>query len=135
QAPWTWNKMVMVATAPGAHVFRGGMEYAHGGISPQECVVPELLVAPLRGVRRAVLVEVSWVGMRLRVRADGGDGLTAGVRVGAGPSIADRPRQLDAEGRTSLLVADDSFAGQTAMLTLRDTQDHLVAGKTVVVGG
>ncbi len=138
QVPWTWNKMVMVALAPGAHVFRAGMEYAHGGISPQECVVPDLLVAPQQTVRRAVIVEVIWVGLRVRVRADGGDGLAADLRLGAdgeGQSIADRPRQLDAEGRTSLLVVDDAFAGQTAMLTLRDTQDHLVASKTTVVGG
>ncbi len=138
QAPWSWNKMVMVATAPGAHVFRGGMEYAHGGISPQECIVPELFVAPLQAARHAVIMEANWVGLRVRVRADGGDGLTADLRLGMdgeGRSIADKPRQLDAEGRTSLLVADDTLVGQTALLTLRDTQNHLVASKTTVVGG
>jgi hypothetical protein len=138
QIPWSWNKMVMVATAPGAYVFRGGMEYAHGGISPQECVVPELSVAPLQPARRAVVIDASWVGLRVRVRADGGDGLTADLRLGLdgeGRSIADKSRQLDADGRTSLLVADDTLMGQAALLTLRDAQDHLVVSKATVVGG
>src|ERR1035438_9057683 len=77
QVPWSWNKMVSVATAPGACVFRGGNEYAHGGISPQECVVPELYIAPMQAARHAVIIDLEWRGLRLRVRADGGDGLTA----------------------------------------------------------
>ena len=70
---------------------------------------------PLAAPRRAVIVDVEWVGLRVRVRADGGDGLIADLRLGAegdGRSIADRPRQLDAEGRTSLLVPDDTLDGQ-----------------------
>ena len=61
QLPWTWNASVMVATAPGAHVFWQN-EYAHGGISPQECVVPELVVAPMQPARKAVIVQLEWVG-------------------------------------------------------------------------
>lgn len=138
QVPWSWNKMIAVATALGAHVFRGGTEYAHGGISPQECVVPELFVAPMQAARRAVIIELEWRGLRVRVRADGGDGLTADLRLGVdgeGRSIADRPRQLDADGHTSLLVPNDLLEGQQALLTLRDQQEKLVASKATVVGG
>ncbi|HUB50436.1 MAG TPA: BREX-1 system phosphatase PglZ type B, partial [Acetobacteraceae bacterium] len=138
QFPWSWNKVVMVATAPGAHVFRGGMEYAHGGISPQECIVPELAIAPLQAVHRAIITEVTWDNFRVRVRADGGDGLMADLRLGSdgeGKSIIDKPRPLDAEGRTSLLLSDDTVIGQAALLTLRDSQDRLVASKATVVGG
>ena len=138
QEPWSWNKLVVVATAPGAHVFWGGMEYAHGGISPQECVVPELFVAPMRAARHAVIIDLEWRGLRLRVRADGGDGLTADLRLGAdgeGASIADRPRQLDADGHTGLLVPDDLLEGKPALVTLRDQQEKLVASKPTVVGG
>ena len=36
--PWYWSPHVRVAMAPGIHVFRNGVEYAHGGLSVQECV-------------------------------------------------------------------------------------------------
>ena len=40
QVPWTWNSEVSVATATGARSFFAGYEYAHGGVSPQECHPP-----------------------------------------------------------------------------------------------
>jgi hypothetical protein len=136
--PWTWNPSVTVATAPGAHVFLSGAEYAHGGISPQESVVPELTVFPLATARRAAILDVEWSGLRVRVRADGGDGLLADLKLGEegdGGSIADRPRHLDAEGRTSLLVPDDLRMGKVALLELRDNGGKVVATQRVVVGG
>lgn len=137
QVPWTWNASVTIATAPGAHAFWAN-EYAHGGISPQECVVPELMIAPMQPARKAVIVELEWVGLRVRVRADGGDGLLADLRLGAegdGPSIGGKPRPLDAEGRTALVVADDSLEGQAALVMLRDAGGALVASKPTKVGG
>ena len=138
QIPWTWNPSVYVATAPGVHVFVDGTEYAHGGISPQESIVPELLIAPLAAAARVVVSSAEWVGMRLRIRVDGRDGLTADLRLGAdgdGDSIADRPRELDADGRTSLMVPDDMLLGRPALLELRDKSGTVVATKATLVGG
>lgn len=138
QLPWTWNPAVHVATAPGIHVFRVGSEYAHGGVSPQECVVPELMVMPAAVGRRVAIVAVDWVGMRLRIHIEGGDGLTADVRVGPdgeGESVVDRPRELDADGRTSLLVPDDMLIGRPGFLELRDGSGRIVAGRATVIGG
>ena len=136
--PWSWNPAVSIAIAPGAHVFLSGAEYAHGGISPQESVVPELIVSPLAAPRRAVIVDVEWSGLRLRLRAEGADGLVADLKLGAegdGASIVDRARELDADGRTSLLVPDDFLLGKPALLELREPNGHVVAARGVVVGG
>jgi hypothetical protein len=136
--PWSWNPAVSIASAPGAHVFLNGAEYAHGGISPQESVVPELVVSPLAALRRAVIVDAEWSGLRLRLRADGADGLVADLKLGAegdGASIVDRARELDADGRTSLLVPDDLLLGKAALLELRAPDGHVVAARAVVVGG
>jgi hypothetical protein len=138
QLPWTWNPTVHIATAPSIHVFREGVEYAHGGISPQECIVPELMVMPIAAARRVTIEAMEWDGMRLRVRTSGGDGLTADLRLGTdgdGESIADRPRPLDADGRTSLLVPDDMLIGRPALLELRDAGGQVVASRATVVGG
>jgi hypothetical protein len=37
--PWFWIPMY-VSLAPGATCFEANKEYEHGGVSPQECIVP-----------------------------------------------------------------------------------------------
>jgi hypothetical protein len=136
--PWTWTPTAVVATAPGVHAFREGQEYAHGGMSPQESVVPEIVVEPMEVIRRATIIEAQWVGLRLRVTVDGGDGLIADLRLGAegdGVSVLNKPRELDADGRTSLLVADDGVEGQSALLMMLDKSGNLVAIQPTTVGG
>jgi hypothetical protein len=135
--PWTWNPIVPVATAPGAHAFRQGQEYAHGGISPQECVVPEILVAPSAGIRRAAIVTAEWAGLRLRIQADGGEELSADILLGVdgeAGSVVARALPLDADGKTSLLVRDDLLVGKPALLVLRDDAGAMVASRPVVIG-
>jgi hypothetical protein len=129
---------VSIVSAPGVHVFMSGAEYAHGGISPQESIVPEMIVMPLAAPRRAVIVDVEWSGLRVRLRAEGADGLLADLKLGAdgeGASIVDKAREVDADGRTSLLVPDDSHLGKSALLELRDPGGQVVATRAVVVGG
>lgn len=134
--PWTWNPAVLVATAPGIHVFMDGADYAHGGISPQESVVPELLIAPLAPARRAVTLAVKWIGLRLYVTAEGGEGLTAFLLLGPeGQGVpAAAPKTLKPDG-TASLPADDAFVGQVALLELRDQSGQVLASQRVVVGG
>jgi len=136
--PWSWNPAVPISTAPGAHVFLSGAEYAHGGISPQESIAPELILMPLGAQRRPAIVDVEWSGLRVRLRAEAADGLVADLKFGAdgeGPSIADKAREMDAEGRTSLLIPDDTLLGKAALLELRDPSGQVVATRGVVVGG
>jgi hypothetical protein len=62
--PWYWNESVRIVSPPGIGCFRAGQHYAHGGVSPQECMVPDLLVE--RGVEAsfASIESVHWRGMR-----------------------------------------------------------------------
>lgn len=138
--PWSWNHELSVAIAPGSHVFVGGEkgEYAHGGISPQESIVPEMVVMPSNTIHRARIADVKWDGLRIRLRVEHADGAVADLKLGAdgdGPSIVDKPRELDAEGRTSLLVPDDTLEGRPAMLELRGPDGRVSATLGVVVGG
>lgn len=51
--PWYWNPSQHFALADGIRAFRAGVEYAHGGLSLQECVTLHLTVSAagaLRGV-------------------------------------------------------------------------------------
>ena len=53
--PWFWAEEVRIACPPGIDCFMAGEEYSHGGLSLQECVVPQLSV--LAGAQPAVIGE------------------------------------------------------------------------------
>lgn len=42
--PWHWNPDVRIAVAPDIRCYEAGKAYEHGGISPQECILPVLRV-------------------------------------------------------------------------------------------
>jgi hypothetical protein len=45
--PWYWNPGQNIALAAGISCYRRGEEYAHGGLSVQECLTLELTVERL----------------------------------------------------------------------------------------
>jgi len=42
--PRYWDASVRIAAPPGAEAFRAGDVYSHGGLSPQECVTPDIML-------------------------------------------------------------------------------------------
>ena len=64
--------VILFADGPGIACFGAGNKYAHGGLSPQECLIPVLRITSEAGVAkdRASIVNVSWVGLRCRVRIE-----------------------------------------------------------------
>ncbi|MER9746157.1 BREX-1 system phosphatase PglZ type B [Mesorhizobium sp. M0140] len=138
QIPWSWNSDIFVAAATGAHSFYVGQEYAHGGVSPQECVLPVLDVAA-SGPQKADVAEIRtrWEGLRLRVEASGGADLHVDLRLGgetSGPSLIKGVRVLDEKGKTSFLVGDDQ-EGQTVCLVVLDEGGKVLAHRLLTVGG
>jgi hypothetical protein len=137
--PWRWDPSVRIAVAPGLSCYVAGRDYEHGGISPQECVVPLLTVRS--GPSRAVpltLDDVAWVGMRLRVRASGADSrFFLDLRTkpaDAGTSIALGCGTFDDDGSSSLL-ADDDREGEAAVIVIVDSGGNVVAQRHATVGG
>ena len=60
---WHWSTHVRIASPPGVGSFAPKTEYSHGGISPQECIVPELIVERGGGGTSAAITAVSWRGI------------------------------------------------------------------------
>jgi hypothetical protein len=54
---------------------------------------------------------------------------------GDGPSVLDKRRELDADGRTSLLVTNDDATGMAALLIMMDKSGNLLATQKTMVGG
>lgn len=139
-AGWSWNRQERFAHAPGVHCFVAGQEYAHGGASLQECLVPVLtFVATTTPAVAAVTVsEIQWAGLRCRVTAESAaEGLLADLRTKpnvAESSITD-PKPLDPDGKAALLVADDSLEGMTISLVIVDASGRVVCKEATTVGG
>ncbi len=139
-AGWSWNPQQRFAHAPGAHCFVSGQEYAHGGVSLQECVIPVLTIA-LSGAQAGTVVkvmELQWVGLRCRVTVEpAAAGLTVDLRTkpNVPASSITAPRPLDANGKAALLVADDSLEGTMVSLVIVDASGHVVSKQATTVGG
>jgi hypothetical protein len=68
--PWHWDKTVRIAMPPGAEAFRAGEVYSHGGLSPQECVIPDITVGgESAGALR--ISAITWRRLRLTVELSG----------------------------------------------------------------
>jgi hypothetical protein len=139
-ASWSWNPDERFAYAPGAHCFVAGQEYAHGGASLQECMIPVLALTSA-GAPAGVVVtvgEVQWVGLRCRVTVQPPEeGLRADLRTkpnDPSSSIAE-PKAVDADGKAALLVADDSLEGTMASMVVVDASGRVVCKEATTVGG
>ncbi len=120
EQPWDWDRSVRIAIAPAITCFVSGKEYEHGGISPQECVLPEITVRPTVPAVSVSFENVKWAGLRCRVQTAGScAGLLVDVRTKASDptsSVTAGPKALDAEGSASLICADASREGEAAFV-------------------
>ena len=137
-AAWYWNPDVRIASPPGIACFRAGDTYAHGGISPQECVIPALDVEQGFGVMHASIQSVEWRGMRCRVRVQANDPrVKVDLRTNwkqAATSIVAAVKEVGTSGEVSLAVPDDAHEGAAASVVLLDREEKVIASQTTSVG-
>lgn len=135
---WYWNADVRIASPPGIACFNAGNSYAHGGISPQECVVPEILIEPGASSVYATIKSVEWRAMRCRVNIESND---PKVRVDLrtnwkqeSSSIVATVKEVGVSGEVSLAVADDAFEGAAATVVALDIDGKVITTQTTCVG-
>lgn len=137
--PWHWNADIRIASPPGAASFLAGYEYAHGGVSPQECVVPDLLVQRGAAIVTPTIAEVKWSRLRCRVTVtNAGEDLKVDLRRNwkhASTSVATAPKPLDMTGQVSLVVPDEALEGTAAAVVLLDAYGKVVTSAATTVGG
>lgn len=138
---WDWCKDVQVAYAPGVSSFIAGAEYAHGGISLQECLVPVLQLDCAGAAKMAAAVtiqSVTWKGLRCTVVADGAvPGHRVDIRTKAAlasSSLAASDKSLDG-GKASLAVADDEYMGSAAVVVVLSAEGEVLQKQVTTVGG
>lgn len=139
--PWFWDQDVRIALAPGVTCFESNKEYEHGGVSPQECIVPRLRVtAGTTSVKtgRPEITKIKWLNLQCRVEFTGvTDKVLVDIRgMPAEPksSIAEQAKETSSPGRLSLLVPDEEHEGERAHLVLVAEDGRILAQREVVVG-
>jgi len=137
---WDWCKDVQVAYAPGVSSFIAGANYAHGGLSLQECLVPvlELVTAAPSAAAQVTIKAVTWKGLRCVVEVDSTSaGLTVDVRTKpalANTSLVASVKPVEAR-KASVAVADDDNMGAAAVVVVLAADGQVLQKQATTVGG
>jgi len=139
-AAWSWNQAAEYASAPGACVFSKGYAYSHGGISLQECLIPDIFIEPPADdpAITATIGDVQWRGLRVRLTIEPFADLQIDIRTSAAnsaSSVTGGLRAAESEGKVSLLVEDEELAGTAAVIVVLDQRGRIVGNQSTIVGG
>lgn len=149
---WFWADDVRVASPPGIDCFMLGEEYNHGGLSLQECVVPQIVIRPGGTATVSAKIEsFKWAGLRCRIKVTGDfAGCTVDLRDKAADPVSSvlrpegvaegesgalvGPKAVSKEGSVSLVVTNASREGTATTLVLLDQAGNILDKSPVTVG-
>ncbi|TWT98569.1 BREX-1 system phosphatase PglZ type B [Stieleria varia] len=141
KATWHWNQSAEFATGPGVRCFSAGHAYAHGGISLQECLIPDMSVTlQNQPVHQDVsITKVDWKGLRCRISVSPA---SAGLRVDLrnkpndpATSVADGGKPLDGNETVTLFVEDDDLLESVVAVTVCNDAGQTIAKQNTTIGG
>jgi len=139
--PWFWNPHQEFALANGISCYSAKKEYAHGGISLQECLTLRITVS--KGTKAAtgpaiIISDVVWKGLRCKVAIEGeASGLSLDLRThpgNAATSIVMGIKPIKEDGTSSVVVEDEGLEGQELMVVVIDEDERLVAQRETIIG-
>lgn len=135
---WFWADDVRIACPPGIDCFMAGEEYNHGGLSLQECVVPQVVIRPGGGATVSARIEsFKWAGLRCRVKLTGDyDGCSVDLRDKAadpGTTLAS-PKAVSKDGSAAVVITNESREGTATTLVLLDQAGNVLDKAPVTVG-
>jgi hypothetical protein len=139
--PWYWDPNVRIAVAPGICCFEMGKEYEHGGLSPQECVVPIVTVTHTarEETTHPVIDSIAWRGLRCVISLSGTtEGIAVDIRTKPGDShtsLTGIARTPSADGTVSLLVENEEREGEAALVVVISTSGTILAQTPTIIGG
>ncbi len=141
--PWYWNSDQMFALANGISCYKKGQEYAHGGLSLQECLCLELIVTNETSDQAmetpAEITDITWKGLRCSVAVDGDfKGLVLDIRLQAGnasSSVVMNMKAIKESGIGSVVVENEDLEGKDAFIVLLNDKKQLKTQMITKIGG
>lgn len=138
--PWSFSGDVHVAFAPGISAF-SNTEYAHGGISLQECIVPTLTVTAETKSRKEFKIEkIDWKGMRCRVTLSQiRKSFSIDIRLqplDSSSSLLSEIKQCKEDSPiVSIPVENDDAEGKNGFIVVLDENGNMITEAPTVIGG
>jgi hypothetical protein len=136
--PWHWDKSVRIAMPSGAEAFRAGEVYSHGGLSPQECVIPDIAVGngESQTLGTARIATINWRRLRLTVELAGE---LTDVTIEVRRKERDPSSRVDVgsamEGtRARLTVSDEVEEGDRVLVVVVDRHGSVIDARATRVG-
>ena len=140
--PWYWNPNQYFALSNGISCYKKGEEYAHGGLSLQECLTLELKIhnnSANKPESLAKITDIKWKGLRCTVAVDGNfAGLTLDIRTQAGSSsssIVMNTKPVKKSGKGSVVIENEDLEGKDAAVVLLNKKGQLTAQILTKIGG
>jgi hypothetical protein len=138
QLPWRWNPAIYLAFAPGISFFKNNEEYAHGGLSIQECLVPVLRVKSKHNAAElAKIKDIRWTNLSCKIGCiNTPDGYQVDIRTDyreQATSIVLNKGRVVRDNKITLM-ADDSVEGKAVVIVLLNEQGIILDKKTSVAG-
>jgi len=140
--PWYWNPTQFFTLANGINCFISGKEYAHGGISLQECLNLRLVVTeiPVKQNNDTVdIANITWKGLRCVVLTGGNStDLFLDIREqpgNAASSVVEQVNVFRDDGTASVVISDDSLEGKNAVIVIIDEKGTLICQKNTTICG
>jgi len=140
--PWYWNPIKYFALADGISCYRSGEEYAHGGISLQECLTLELIIT--RGEESQTrpqmeITKIEWKGLRCTVAVTGKfTELSLDIRTHPGDassSIVSSVKPFNENSSASVVVENDEMEGHPAIIVVLGPHNDLITQIQTIIGG
>lgn len=135
--PWYWNPNVMIAYAPGISFFKANNEYAHGGISLQECLVPVITIESDSALWQPVTLDARWTGLKCSVEIKGaqpGHKIEIRTRHTDESSSISKTKEIAGDEKVSLFVENADFESTAAFIVITDNQGVVIHKQQTIVG-
>ena len=144
---WHYNSKLQIACPPGIASFGAGYDYAHGGVSVQECVVPELVIERGAESVSATITDIQWRGMRCRVKVKvkvkvktktNDPSVRVDLRLNykrPDTSVVATIKEVGTSGEVSLAVEQDKFEGSSAAVVVVKGNNTVLHSMQTRIGG
>jgi hypothetical protein len=137
--PWRWNPSIHIAYAPGISFFKVNEEYAHGGISIHECLIPEIILeSKVHPKENAIIKSIKWVNLKCNIETESApDGYKLDVRTKVSDehsSIVISKNISISNNKGKVMVSEDA-EGNAATILLLDQKGVIMDRKLTTVGG
>ena len=140
--PWYWDPTRQIAIAAGVSCYSAGVEYTHGGLSIQECLLLDIMIckAGREQNRETVkITDIKWTNMRCVIAIEGqGEGMVFDIRSEPGDllsSVVLNVNPIRSDHSASVVVEDETLQGNRAYIVILGPDGNIVSQMPTIIGG